>query len=376
MNPMNSPSRDLVRSALQLFFAGVLMAGSFWILQPFLLPLIWAIMIVVATWPLMLRTQAQLGGKRALAVTVMIAALLLILVVPVSLAVVTIVENAAEIVAWSRSQTFVLPMPPAWVATLPVVGSRLAAEWRQIAAAGPEGLVVRILPYVDKIVRWFVAQMGGLGVMAVHFLLTVIIASILYVKGEAAGERVRLFARRLGGPRGENALQLAVQAIRSVALGVIVTAIVQALLAGIGLAVVGVPYVAILTAVMLFLGVAQLGPMPVLIPAVVWLYWKGHLGWGTVLLVWTIVVGTIDNVLRPILIRRGANLPLLLIFAGVIGGLVAFGVIGLFIGPVVLAVSYTLLAAWIQDDEPQPLPEPEPAGTTDKTGASGQSSDT
>ena len=372
---MNSASRDLARSALQLLFISVLMAGSFWILQPFLLPLIWAIMIVVATWPLMLRTQTQLGGKRALAVTVMIAALLLILVVPVSLAVVTIVQNAAEIVAWSRSQTFALPMPPAWVATLPVVGPKVAAEWRQIAAAGPEGLVVRLLPYVDQIVRWFVAQMGGLGVMAVHFLLTVIIASILYVKGEAAAERVRLFARRLGGPRGENALQLAVQAIRSVALGVIVTAVVQALLAGVGLAIVGVPYVAILTAVMLFLGIAQLGPMPVLIPAVVWLYWKGHVGAGTVLLVWTIVVGTIDNVLRPILIKRGAKLPLLLIFAGVVGGLIAFGVIGLFIGPVVLAVSYTLLAAWIQDDEPQPLPGPEPAGTMDKKETSGQTSD-
>lgn len=371
---MNSPSRDLTRSALQLFFASVLMAGSFWILQPFLLPLIWAIMIVVATWPLMLRTQAQLGDKRALAVTVMIVALLLVLVVPISFAVVTIVENAGEIVAWSRSQTFALPMPPPWVATLPVVGSRLAAEWRQIAAAGPEGLAVRMMPYVDKIVRWFVSQVGGLGVMVVHFLLTVIMAGILYVKGEAAAEGVRVFARRLAGPRGENALQLAVQAIRGVALGVIVTAVVQALLAGIGLAIVGVPYVAILTAVMVILGIAQLGPLPVLVPALIWLYWKGHVGWGTVLLVWTVFVGTIDNVLRPILIKRGAKLPLLLIFAGVVGGLIAFGVIGLFVGPVVLAVSYTLLAAWIQDDEPQPLPEPGSAGTMDKKEASGKSS--
>lgn len=370
---MNSPSRDLTRSALQLFFASVLMAGSFWILQPFLLPLIWAIMIVVATWPLMLRTQAQLGGKRALAVTVMIVALLLVLVVPISFAVVTIVENAAEIVAWSRSQTFALPMPPAWVATLPLVGPKVAAEWRQIAAAGPEGLVVRMMPYVDKMVRWFVAQVGGLGVMVVHFLLTVIIAGILYAKGEAVAEGVRLFSWRLAGPRGENALQLAVQAIRGVALGVIVTAVVQALLAGIGLVIVGVPYAAVLTAVMVILGIAQLGPMPVLIPAVVWLYWKGHVGWGTVLLVWTIFVGVIDNVLRPILIKRGAKLPLLLIFAGVVGGLIAFGVIGLFVGPVVLAVSYTLLAAWIQDDEPQPMPETGSAGTMDKKEASRES---
>lgn len=370
---MNSPSRDLARSALQLFFISVLVAASFWILQPFLLALTWAIMIVVATWALMLRTQAYLGGRRSLAVTVMVVALLLILVVPISIAVVTIVENAAEIVAWSKSASFAVPMPPDWVKTLPVVGSKLAAEWRKIAAAGPEGLVVRLLPYVDQIVRWFVAQMGGVGVMIIHFLLTVVVAAILYAKGEAAGEHVRLFARRLAGPRGENALQLAVHAIRAVALGVIVTAVAQSLLAGVGLAIVGVPYVAILTAVMLFLGVAQLGPLPVLVPALIWLYWKGHVGSGTVLLVWTVFVGTIDNVLRPILIKRGAKLPLLLIFAGVIGGLIAFGVIGLFIGPVVLAVSYTLLAAWIQDDEPQPLPEPESAASTDKKEATGQS---
>jgi len=139
-----------------------------------------------------------------------------------------------------------------------------------------------------------------------------------------------------------------------VALGVVVTAIVQSTAAGIGLAVSGVPYVTVLTAVIFMLCIAQLGPVLVLAPAVAWLYWSGDPVWGTVLLVWTVFVGVLDNVLRPILIKRGADLPLLLIFAGVIGGLVSFGIIGLFVGPVVLAVTYRLLESWVANiDHPE-----------------------
>ena len=160
---------------------------------------------------------------------------------------------------------------------------------------------------------------------------------------------MRRFARRLAGERGEGAVVLAGQATRAVALGVVVTAIVQSAAAGIGLAVCGIPYATVLTAIVFVLCIAQLGPILVLLPAVVWLYWSGQPVWGTVLLVWTLVVGTLDNVLRPILIRRGADLPLLLILAGVIGGLVSFGIIGLFVGPVVLAVTYRLLGSWVAD---------------------------
>ncbi len=151
---------------------------------------------------------------------------------------------------------------------------------------------------------------------------------------------------------------LAGQAIRAVALGVVVTALVQAVLGGIGLAISGIPYATLLTVVMLFTCLAQLGPLLVLVPAIIWLYWTGDTTWGTVLLVWSCVVGTLDNVLRPMLIRMGADLPLILILSGVIGGLIAFGMIGLFIGPVVLAVSYRLLTAWM-NEAPEPTTAPE-----------------
>ena len=151
--------------------------------------------------------------------------------------------------------------------------------------------------------------------------------------------------------RGEESVILAGKAIRSVALGVGVTAVVQTVLGGIGLAVAGVPFASLLSAVMLMLCIAQLGPALVLFPAVAWMYWTGENAWATVLLVWSVVVSLLDNVLRPMLIKKGADLPLLLIFAGVIGGLLGFGLIGIFVGPVVLAVTYTLLVAWIEDDE-------------------------
>jgi predicted PurR-regulated permease PerM len=133
-----------------------------------------------------------------------------------------------------------------------------------------------------------------------------------------------------------------------VALGVVVTALAQALLGGIGLLIASVPFAAVLTALMFILAVAQIGAAPVFVIPVIWLYWTGSTGWGTFLLVWTIVVSGIDNVLRPMLIRKGAKLPLLLVFAGVVGGLIAFGLIGIFIGPIVLAVGYTLLKAWVE----------------------------
>jgi len=185
--------------------------------------------------------------------------------------------------------------------------------------------------------------------MIVQFLLIVGLSAVLYSNGESAASSARRFGQRMAGERGENSIILAGQAIRGVALGVGVTAIVQTVLGGIGLAVAGVPFAALLSAVMLMLCIAQLGPALVLFPAVGWMYWTGDNAWATFLLVWSLIVGSLDNFLRPMLIKRGADLPLLLIFAGVIGGMLGFGLVGIFVGPVVLAVTYTLLEAWIDD---------------------------
>ena len=343
-----SQTNDLTRSALALLFIGILIAASFWVLTPFITALIWATMIVISTWPLMLSVQARLWGRRSLAVTFMSLTLLMVLVVPLWFSIVTIVERSDEIVGWTRSlSTFSVPPPPDWVGNLPVVGGKLTQKWNEVAAISPTELSERLTPYARDAVKWFAGKAGDIGLMIVQFLLTVIIAAILYASGEKAATGVCLFARRLAGQQGEDAAILAAKAARGVALGVVVTALVQAVLGGAGLFLSGVPAAGLLTAVMFMLCLAQIGPALVLIPSVIWLFWQDQTMWGSIMVVWTIIVGTIDNFIRPVLIKKGADLPLILIFAGVIGGLFAFGIIGLFVGPVVLAVTYTLLESWV-----------------------------
>jgi predicted PurR-regulated permease PerM len=278
--------------------------------------------------------------------------MLMIFVVPLSLAIQALVDNLDTITRWMRAlPTATIPPPPDWLGRVPLVGAKIAEQWAEVSAAGALGLAARLEPFMEDSARWLAGAFGSVGLLGLQFLLTIAIAAILYARGEAAATGVVRFGRRLAGDRGEQVVRLAGQAIRAVALGVVVTALVQTTLAGIGLAVAGIPFAALLTAVILLLCIAQIGPLLVLIPAVVWLFWQGETGWGIALAVWSVVVGMLDNVLRPILIRKGADLPLLLIFGGVIGGLIAFGIIGLFVGPVVLAVTYTLLKEWVAEQD-------------------------
>jgi predicted PurR-regulated permease PerM len=347
---MPQPERELTRTLLASIFLGGLIVASIWILRPFIAAAIWATMVAVATWPMLLWFEARLWKRRWLAIAAMTGVLLLLFAIPFALAIGTIALNADEILIQVKSvAAFRMPAAPGWIAHLPFIGSKLALLWQQVAASGVEGLLARVTPYAGGLAHWLVAEAGSVGVLLLQFLLTLVLTVLMYVSGEVAALQVVRFGRRLAGQRGENAVRLAGQAIRSVALGVVVTAVVQAGLAGIGLGVAGIPFAGLLTAVIAFLCIAQVGPSPVLVPAVVWLYWNGETAWGTFLLVWFVIVVTMDNVLRPVLIKRGADLPLLLIFAGVIGGLLAFGLVGVFVGPVVLAVAYTLLQAWVAD---------------------------
>jgi len=352
---MTEPRQDLARTTLGVLFIAGLILAAFWVLRPFIGAGIWAATIVVATWPLLRRLQARLGGRRLPAVVVMTLALLTLFVVPVTLGIVTLVQNADDIVdAAKHLATLRMPTPPDWLANLPMVGPKITLLWAEAAAAGTSGLLAKLTPYAGQAGRWLVGELGTVGFLLVQSLLVVALAALMYAQGEVAAHALLRVGHRLGGAHGEAAVVLAGQAIRGVALGVGVTAVVQSVAGGIGLAIAGVPYAGLLTVLMFMCCLAQIGPILVLAPAVVWLYWSGDTGWGTFLLVVSVVVGTMDNIIRPVLIRMGADLPLLLIFAGVIGGLLAFGLVGIFIGPVVLAVAYTLMLAWVGDGTPPP----------------------
>jgi predicted PurR-regulated permease PerM len=341
-------STDITRIVLWVVVVGMLLAGSFLTLLPFLSGLIWATTLTVATWPALIRLEKLLWGRRSLAVAAMTLLVALAFIVPFAVAITTLLDAA------SRSPTVMndflargLPPPPSWIGDLPLVGARVMTEWQTIAAGGPEALATKVQPYAVAAAGWALVATGGIGRTIVLVLVTLLLTPILYAQGETAARGALAFAHRLGGASGERTLILAGQAIRSVALGVVVTAIVQATLAGLAMWVCGVPHAGLLGALAFIFGIAQIGPAPILLCSIGWLYWTGSTGWAMALLIVSVPIAALDNVLRPILIRRGVQLPMLLIIAGVIGGLISFGVVGLFVGPVVLAATYTLAKDWV-----------------------------
>ncbi len=347
---MASESRDLARTMLVLLFIGGMTAASFLVTRPFLPAVVWASTLVIATWPLMLTVQRAMGGRRALAVTVMTLALALVVLVPLSLAVDAIVSHSDQIAAFvTAAPSFRLPLAPAWLGDLPLIGTFLSTSWDHVAQSEVADVVRWVRPYVGTATQWFVGAAGSFGTTVLHLTLTIVFAAILYARGEQAAAWCVRFGRRLAGPRGEEVAVLAGRAIRSVALGVVVTAIAQTLVVGVGFGLTGVPQAGLLSAIVLLLCVAQLGPALVAIPATIWLFWTDAMVAGIFMAIFTVASLVLDNILRPVLIRRGADLPLLLILLGVIGGLLAFGLLGLFLGPVILAVAYTLLQHWVND---------------------------
>ena len=355
MLQVHDPSRDLTRVTLSVAAIAGLIVSTLWIVRPFLPAFLWASMIVISTWPLLLRVQARFSDRRRIAAALMTLALLLVLLVPLWLSVGVLVGNLDRIVAWvSALDKLALPPPPEWLLGIPVVGARIVAAWKHTASQGREGVTAAALPYASRFIRWFATQIGGAGALVLQFFMTVIICGVLYTKGEAAARGVRKFATRLAGANGDRAALLAASSVRSVAIGVVVTAVVQVLIAGTGLVIASIPGFLLLSAAMLFLCLAQLGPALVMLPAVVWRFYTGSTLSGCILLAFAIVSMTIDNVVRPILIRKGADLPLLLIFTGVIGGMIGMGIIGIFLGPVILAVTYNLLKEWVENrSEPE-----------------------
>lgn len=350
------PQQDIARTTLSVLFIAGLLAATFWVLQPFLPAIVWAMTLVIATWPLMLKVQTRCGNRRWLAVTVMTLALMLVLIVPFWLAISTLIAHSTEIAGQAQALLSIqVPPPPVWLREVPFVGESAHEAWTQVVALKIYELAPPIGPYSGALTQWLASAAGSLTGFLVQVVLAAGLAAWMYARGEDAGTAAIRFGGRLGGESGEKTILLAARAIRGVALGVVVTALAQSVIAGIGLVVVGIPFAPVLTALTFLLCLVQVGPGLVLVPAVLWMYYVGDTLWGTVLLAFTLVAVTLDNVLRPFLIKRGADLPLLLVLVGVIGGLIAFGILGIFLGPTVLAVAYTLLTAWIaKEDEFEP----------------------
>jgi predicted PurR-regulated permease PerM len=342
------PAVDLTRIVLATSTLLLLIGGSLYVLTPFVPALIWSAMIVVATWPALIGIQRHLNGRRAAAVAVLLLVQLVVIVIPIYAAIATVAHRAADITAFVHVlPTYALPSPPSWLPRIPVVGARFTHQWQTLSDAGPGGVLAQIQPYAAVVAHWALARASQLGIFLLYLLLTLMICGLLYAKGEFAARLLTRLAERITGDNGPEIIRLIGQSIRAIALGVVVTAMLQASLGALGVWFAGVPYAGIIGAILLIACLVQIGPLLPLLCCVAWLFLSGSRIAAILLLVWSIAVTMLDNVLRPILIRRAVELPIILILFGVLGGLLSIGVVGLFLGPVILAVTYHLLLAWI-----------------------------
>jgi predicted PurR-regulated permease PerM len=347
--------RGLVERAIGLALVALLIALVLAIVRPFAGPLIWAITLAVALWPPFARLRAGLGGRTGLAAALVTAALLVLLVLPLGRLAFNLGSQADDVVRLAADLSHSpLPQPPDWLVRLPLVGGRVQELWASLAS-DRAGTLEAALPYVRGALGWLLQLGAGLGVVVLEVLFAVLLTGLMLANGEVCALYLRRFVARIAGERAVAVIDVAGGTIRSVALCVDGTALIQALLAFLGYTIAEVPGGVILSILVFAFSLLQLPVLLAVLPAPIWLWYQDQTGWAVFLLVWGVAVGLIDNVLRPYLISQGSTLPILLIVLGVVGGLLAFGPIGLFFGAVVVAVAHRLMLDWL-DQPPVPAP--------------------
>jgi predicted PurR-regulated permease PerM len=337
-----SPSR--IDQALSFAVLAAVIVGCFFVLKPFITALVWAAILCTTTWPLYLRLAARLRHRDGLAAFVMVLLLALIMLAPFLVVGATIADNAAVMARWGRDLLAAgPPEPPAWVAGLPVIGATVAAYWTSMAHDTAQLLGV-LREYVEPLRKAAVASGASVLGAILQMALAIFIAWFMFRDGHAI---VRGAAGRIAGDRGMQLALVAVAAVRGVVLGLLGTALVQGVVAGIGFWIAGIQAAPLLGFLTFIASPVPIGPPLVWVPAGLWLIQTGHMGWGIFVLAWGMfAVSTIDNVIKPLIISRGVDLPFILVLLGVLGGVIAFGFIGVFLGPVLLAVGYALLMEW------------------------------
>jgi predicted PurR-regulated permease PerM len=303
------------------------------------------VILAVAMYPGYSRLRDRLGGRRGLAAVLLSTVALLLLIVPLGMLTSSLVGNIADLASLLLEGRAIVPPPPPAIATWPIIGERLTHLWG-LASVNLLGVLADVRPQLEAAARWLLALVPGASLGVLHALAAVVIAGVLLAHSAGGHALAEAVATRLVGARGPGLASLVERTIRTVARGVLGTAAIQSALAGVGLIVAGVPWAALLTLVCFFLSVAQLGPSLVLLGAVIYMFATADALTATVFLAWCVAVSLIDNVLRPVLMSRGSEVPMAVILAGVVGGLLAHGLIGLFVGPIVLAIGYELFKVW------------------------------
>ncbi len=333
--------QNVGRGLLALLFLGCLL-----VLWPFVTAVLWAVVLSFATWPLFCRLLKLLGGRCTMAALLLSGGMVLTVVLPIGIVGFTLGDNVKELkTATQRWLDEGLPAAPGWLAKIPVVGRSATTSWNSLAGDRSK-LVEKARGLVEPVGAWLLKAGLKLGVGLGQIVLSILLTFFLLLHGASLAETLNDAIRRIAGERGTELLELAGKTVRGVVYGILGTALVQAVMAGFGFLIAGVPGAGLLALMTFFLSVVPMGPPLVSFPAAFWLFHQGSTGWGVFMLIWGVAVSTIDNFVKPWLISQGSDMPLILILFGVLGGAMAFGFIGVFLGPTLLAVGYRVFTEW------------------------------
>lgn len=354
---MKRPSRT--DETITLAVLAVLVVGVFLVLQPFISAIVWAAVLAATTWPVFALLRRRLEGRSGLAATIVTLLILVVVVTPFVVVGATLAENFDRVSVFVRG--FIEGGPPdlpGWVNKLPLFGERIAAYWASFAHDS-SAMFVELKKFVEPMKDF--ALKGGAGIASGLFQLTlsVLIAFFFFRDGDAIVARLRGAVSRIAPDRGLHMLQVALATTRAVVYGILGTALAQGVLMAIGLWIAGVKAAPLLGLATFFLSPVPIGPPLIWIPAAAILIYQGETGWGIFLLLWgALVVSSVDNFIKPMIISRGSDLPFILVLLGVFGGVVAFGFIGVFLGPVLLALGFAMIKEWAGVAHPAPAESP------------------
>lgn len=330
---------------IRLAFLGLFAYWSIGLVLPFVGIAIWSVILAVALNPVYLRLVRLFGGRRGLAAAALTLGLFSVIAGPIALLATNLVESVVSIANALEGGTLLIPPPPPGVASWPVVGEGITSLWT-LASTNLEAALRTIWTEPRATASAFAARLTSFSGDVAVFLLAILISGFLYKPGPKIVEAARLFASRLVAPRGAALVEMAGATIRSVSQGVIGLAFLEALLAGVILLLADVPMAGLIAFGILVLSLVQIGPLPVLLPLLIWSWMTQATSLALVITAAAVVILLMDNLLKPIVIKRGLKSPTLVVLAGVIGGTISHGMIGLFLGPVILSVFYELLVAW------------------------------
>lgn len=345
-------SRKAVDASIRIGLVIIIAAYCFQFIRPFLVPVLWGVIIAVAIYPGYRWLRSSLGERHRLAATLLTLVGLALLIVPVLMLGGTFLDNMIALSQGLKEGTLVVPPPPEGVGTWPLIGERLEALWSQ-ASQNLESTLQRFEPQLRVFGSWLLSTGAGTGIGILQFVIAVVIAGVLLASARGGQQATLAVATRLVGERGKTLIDLVGATVRSVAVGILGVALIQALLAGIGLFVVGVPGAGVWVLLVLLLAVVQLPSLLILGPIIVYVFYTASTFTAVVFMIWSIFVSLSDGFLKPLLLGRGVDVPMLVIFVGAIGGFIAQGLIGLFIGAVFLAVGYKLFQTWVDEGRPE-----------------------